>query len=78
MLKKWKYVRDVGEKLTLNVSGAGSGLYLHLPKDLCNTYGIIAGDRMKVTLTDLFKRYYKTEEETEKRGVKKRKSSSEF
>jgi hypothetical protein len=78
MVKKWKLRGEVNEKLTLNVSASGSGLYLHLPKDLCNTYDIIGGERIKVHLVEVYGRDWPAEEEEEKRGDKKRKRSSEF
>lgn len=61
MVKKWKRVREIKELLTLNVSAAGNGLYLHLKKDLCEQYDIIAGDRIKVQLRILYKRDWSQE-----------------
>jgi len=71
MVKKWKVVREIKERRTLNVSTHGRGLYLYLPKDLCEIYGIIGGDRVKVQLLDLFRVDYEGEEKGEeqhKRG----------
>ena len=62
MRKKWKQTREIKELLTLSVSGSGGGLYLYLPKKLCEQYDIIAGDRVKVQLRDLFKRDYAKED----------------
>jgi len=56
MTKKWKFTREIKELLTLSVSGSGGGLYLYLPKKLCEQYDVTAGDRVKVQLRELFKR----------------------
>jgi len=66
MVKKWKVVREIKERRTLNVSSHGRGFYLYLPKDLCEVYGIIGGDRIKAQLLELFKRDYDAEEGREK------------
>jgi len=58
MRKKWKQAREIKELITLSVSGSGGGLYLYLPKKLCEQYDIIAGNRVKVQLRELFKRDY--------------------
>jgi len=71
MNKKWKVVREIKERRTLNVSTHGRGLYLYLPKDLCEVYEINGGDRVKVQLLELFKPDYSEEEKGEeqhKRG----------
>jgi len=49
----WQKKRDIGELRTLRVSAAGRGLYLYLPKDLCEQYGLVAGNRVKVKLIDV-------------------------
>jgi hypothetical protein len=61
VVKKWKVVREIKERRTLNVSSHGRGLYLYLPRDLCEVYEINGGDRVKVMLLDLFKRDYSEE-----------------
>jgi len=61
MVKKWKETREIKEIRTLNVSTHGRGLYLYLPKDLCEIYEINGGDRVKVQLRSLFKRDYEGE-----------------
>lgn len=61
MRKKWKHSREIKELITLSVSGSGTGLYLYLPKKLCEQYDINAGDRVKVQLRELFKRDYANE-----------------
>ena len=70
MIKQWKSTQIIDERRTLNVSSHGKGLYLYLPKDLCEVYGINTGDRVKVQLLDLFKRE-RPKEETEKCESKK-------
>lgn len=62
MRKKWKQVSEIKELITLSVSGSGGGLYLYLPKKLCELYDINGGDRVKVQLRGLFKRDYGAEE----------------
>ena len=66
MVKKWKIVKEIKERRTLNVSTHGKGLYLYLPKDLCEVYEINGSDRVKVMLLELFKRDYDAEEDREK------------
>jgi len=65
MVKKWKVDREIKERRTLNVSSHGRGLYLYLPKDLCEVYGICGGDRIKTQLLELFKRDWAEEEKGE-------------
>lgn len=67
MSKKWKRVGEIKENRTLRVSGSGAGLYLFLPKKLCETYDIISGDQIKVKLGVHFKRDYDREEKGEGR-----------
>lgn len=67
MIKKWKEVGEIGETRTLAVSGSGGGLYLYLPKPLCELYSIVAGDQIKVTLRAHIKRDYADEEKGEGR-----------
>lgn len=52
----WEIVDKIDEKLTLQVSARGDGLCLYLPKDLCDVYRLIAGDRVKVGLGEHFRR----------------------
>lgn len=65
-MKLWKVVREIKERRTLNVSSHGKGLYLYLPKDLCEIYGINGGDRVKVQLLELFKCDWAEEEQEER------------
>lgn len=62
MRRKWKRAREIKELTTLSVSGHGRGLYLYLPKKLCELYDIDGGDRVKVQLRVLFKPDYEAEE----------------
>jgi hypothetical protein len=71
LAKKYKPMVEIMETRTLNVAGAGGGLYLYLPKEFCELYGIIGGDVIKVQLRGLFKRDYAAEQDEEKEGVKK-------
>lgn len=64
--KKWRVIREIKERRTLNVSGHGRGLYLYLPKDLCEVYEINGGDRVKAQLLELFKPAWGAEGEEEK------------
>lgn len=53
---EWNVVGKVNELITLPVSARGDGLCLYLPKDLCNLYGLVAGDRLKVHLLEHFRK----------------------
>jgi hypothetical protein len=64
-LKRWKEVGEVNETRTLAVSGSGGGLYLYLPKPLCELYKITAGDKIKAVLRAHYKRDYAEEEKGE-------------
>jgi len=59
--KKWREDREIRERRTLKVSGAGNGLYLYLPHDLCEVYGINGGDMVKAELLVLLKPDYQEE-----------------
>lgn len=74
MTKLWKMVGEIQETRTLAVSGSGGGLYLYMPKRLCETYNIIAGDQVKVTMRTHLKRDYAAEEKGE--GKKGRRGRS--
>ena len=55
-VSEWDVLGKVDELITLPISARGEGLCLYLPKDLCQLYGLIAGDRMKVTLKEHFRK----------------------
>jgi hypothetical protein len=55
-VSEWDVLGKVDELITLPVSARGDGLCLYLPKDLCQLYGLIAGDRMKVALREHFRK----------------------
>jgi hypothetical protein len=67
VIRKWRTVEAIDETRTLAVSGSGGGLYLYLPKPLCELYSIVAGDQIKVTLRAHIKRDYAAEEKGEGR-----------
>lgn len=48
-------MQEIREIHALPVSARGSGLCLYLPKSLCELYGFIAGDRVKVQLRDHYR-----------------------
>jgi len=62
LTKLWKQVGEIQETRTLAVSGSGGSLYLYLPKALCELYGILAGDQIKVTMRTHIKRDHVAEE----------------
>lgn len=62
-MEKYKPVGEIKEIRTLRVSASGRGLYLYLPKSLCEQYDIIAGDRIKVQLKEHYKRDWGAEAE---------------
>jgi hypothetical protein len=39
----------------LRVSAHGDGLYLFIPRDIVDVYGIVSGDRVKVKLLNLYR-----------------------
>ena len=55
MQEEFEKIGEVRETRTLNVSQRGTGLYLFLPKGLVEVYGLMAGDRIKAKLTDIFR-----------------------
>jgi hypothetical protein len=55
-LSEWEKVDVLKEVQTLPVSARGAGLCLYLPKDLCEVYGLIAGDMLKVQMLDHFRK----------------------
>jgi antitoxin component of MazEF toxin-antitoxin module len=54
MSQLYKNIGKIKEVITLQVSARGNGLCLYLPKQLCETYGIHAGHRLKVVIRDHF------------------------
>jgi len=55
-ISDWRLLNDIKETVTLSVSARGNGLAIYLPKDLCDVYGLIAGDRIKISLRDHFRK----------------------
>jgi len=49
-MKEYKEVGEIGRSPLLRVSARGAALYLYLPKDLVEAYGIIASDLIEVKL----------------------------
>lgn len=54
-MAEFEPIRKIEETRTLNVTCVGSGLGLYLPKDLVDTYGISPVDRIKVTLSEIYR-----------------------
>jgi len=80
MRKEYEKIGEIRETHSLRVSQQGEGLYLYLPKGLTEVHGIWAGDRIKVTLSDLFRPKLGNATLSEKRGIsrnKKRKGEAE-
>jgi len=48
-------IGKIGETRTLKVAARGAGLYLYLPKDLREVYGVMAGDRIEVKLGRIYR-----------------------
>ena len=53
---EWESYGKIGAEIPLPISARGDGLCLYLPKDLCEFYGLIAGDRVAVLLKEHFRR----------------------
>jgi hypothetical protein len=67
---QWRYVNmktqipkgKIGLKPLLRVSRHGAGNYLYLPKKICETYDIDAGDCIEVELLEHYKEEFREEE----------------
>jgi len=55
MSQAYEKIGEIKEVITLQVSARGNGLCLYLPKQLCETYGVAAGHRLKVVIRDHFR-----------------------
>ena len=55
MVKAFEKIGEIKETRTLRVSARGDGLCLYLPKEFCELYNIIAGDKLKARLGDHFR-----------------------
>jgi len=55
-ISDWELVGNVKETITLSISTRGDGLCIYLTKDLCDVYGLKAGDMIKITLRDHFRK----------------------
>jgi len=71
MRLEFEKIGEIKETHSLRVSQQGEGLYLYLPKGLREVHGIRAGDRIKVTLRDLFRPKLGNATLSEKRGISK-------
>jgi len=67
MPEEFKEIGTIGLTQLLRVSVQGAGLYLYLPKDIVDVYGIWAGDRIEVKLGTIHrqKKLAKKEKEIE-------------
>jgi len=50
MPEEFEEIRNIGLTTLLRVSVQGDGLYLYIPKNIIEVYGIMAGDRIEVKL----------------------------
>lgn len=55
MLRMFEKIGTIGETLNLRVSARGEGLYLYLPKSICEVHGLLTGDRIKAKLTEHYR-----------------------
>jgi len=55
-LSEWENIDKLKEVQTLPVSARGAGLCLYLPKDICDVYGLIAGDMLTVRMLDHYRK----------------------
>jgi hypothetical protein len=55
-ISDWERINVLKETETLPVSARGAGLCLYLGKDLCEVYGLLAGDMLKVEMLDHFRK----------------------
>ena len=52
MRKEFEKVKSLKITVLMRVSAHGNGLYLYLPKDIVEAYGIIAGNKLGVQILD--------------------------
>jgi len=50
MPEEFEEIGEISLLTLLRVSAQGAGLYLYIPKDLVDVYGIMAGDRIEAKL----------------------------
>jgi len=77
MRPTFEKIGEIKETHSLRVSQKGGGLYLYLPKGLCEVHGIWAGDRIKATLRDLFRPKQGNATLSEKRCISKERKEEE-
>jgi len=77
MRLEFEKIGEIRETHSLRVSQQGEGLYLYLPKGLCEVHGIWAGDRIKATLRDLFRPKQGNVTPSEKRCIPKEREEEE-
>ena len=53
--EEWEKIGEVKETRSLKVAIRGTGSYLFLPKSFVELYGIMAGDKIKVKMMDIFR-----------------------
>jgi hypothetical protein len=56
IVSEWGDLGRIREIITLSVSSRGNGLCMYLPKDFCEVYGIVSGDRIKIEFREHFKK----------------------
>jgi len=55
-MPEYEVVRKIGLRTLLKVACRGGALYLHLPKDLVDNYGILGKDVVEVSLGEVRRR----------------------
>jgi len=65
MKRPMKKIGKIGVSLPLRVSRSGGGLYLYIPKGICDVHGIEGGDQIEVKLEDHYTPVYKPKKEEE-------------
>jgi len=54
-MSKARRIGTLDIRILARVSTHGGGYYLYLPKDIAETYGVLAGDRIEVHLGKHFR-----------------------
>ena len=56
MVEQYKNIGKIRNSLIITVTAKAESLSLTIPKDLCEVYNIIAGDKIQVAFLDHFKK----------------------
>lgn len=55
MVKDMEFLGKIRNSIVLRVSAKGEGLSVTIPKEICDTYGVLSGDTIRVEFQEHYR-----------------------